>query len=412
MEFNNFKKGRFTFYWIFIILYVVLFRAQLDFTFSALIILLGLLIAIESSEIAVHAIDILSKKLKLSPYVGGVISSLASNTPELVIAGFAVFAGKTEFAIALITIATGFNILMLGILIMLGNRIRKGPIDLPQEVVDVEVPIMRVAIVILGSIFVIGIVEFAVEVYNMAQAALNDVVLQNNIIPRLPHEASLLMVLTYVAYLYFIVKHNLEQVEKKSPARKDDDSETDNNYHPIGKIALSGFLLLAFAGIFAAGEMISSSVEFLAEKEHIDEFLIAFIIGACASIPEHFIALLAANRKGGIELGLGNLMAGSMQNLLLILGLTGLLSGVAAWIGIHPDVNSIFGVPLIHETIIGGVSHAIPFILVQIGFSWLILLLVKSSITDDRRLDTYEGFTILIAQTFVFIIFLKGILGI
>lgn len=94
-------------------------------------------------------------------------------------------------------------------------------------------------------------------------------------------------------------------------------------------------------------------------------------------------------------------------NLLLILGLIGLLSGLAAWMGIHPNANSIQGVPLIHEA--GGA--VIPFILVQIGFSWLILLLIKSSITDDRRLDTYEGFTVLVAQLFVFVIFLKGILG-
>ncbi|OLS22711.1 MAG: hypothetical protein HeimC3_29850 [Candidatus Heimdallarchaeota archaeon LC_3] len=397
MEFNLFKKGRFTFYWVAILLYVVFFKAELDLNFSVIFVFLGLLIAIESSEIAVHAIDILGKKLKLSPYVGGVLSSLASNTPELVIGGFAVLAGKTEFAIALVTIATGFNILMLGILIMLGNRIRKGPIELPQEVVDVEVPIMRVAIVILGSIFVIGIVEFVVEVYNIVQDNVTD------ILPRLPHEASLLMVLTYVAYLYFIVKHNLKMVEKKPP-----EENLDSTHHSVGRNVLFGFLLLSFAGIFAAGEIIASSVEFLAEQQHIDEFLIAFIIGAAASVPEHFIALLAANKKGGIELGLGNLMAGSMQNLLLILGLIGLLSGLAAWMGIHPDANSIHGVPLIHETD----GHVVPFILVQIGFSWLILLLIKSSITDDRRLDTYEGFTVFVAQLFVFVIFLKGILGI
>ena len=207
MEFNLFKKGRFIFYWVAILLYLIFFKAKLDFGFSAIFIFLGLIIAIESSEIAVHAIDILGKKLKLSPYVGGVLSSLASNTPELVIGGFAVLAGKTEFAIALITIATGFNILMLGILIMLGNRIRKGPIDLPQEVVDVEVPIMRVAIVILGSIFVIGIVEFVIEVYSIVQTGASD------ILPRLPHEASLMMVLTYLAYLYFITYLVLERIK-------------------------------------------------------------------------------------------------------------------------------------------------------------------------------------------------------
>ncbi|GAH06558.1 unnamed protein product, partial [marine sediment metagenome] len=51
---------------------------------------------------------------------------------------------------------------------------------------------------------------------------------------------------------------------------------------------------------------------------------VAFFIGAAASIPEHAIALLAVKREGGIELGLGNLIAGTMQNLLLMTGLVSL----------------------------------------------------------------------------------------
>ena len=154
--------------------------------------------------------------------------------------------------------------------------------------------------------------------------------------------------------------------------------------------------------------MISFSVEHVAEEGNVSEFVIAFVVGLSASIPEHFIALLAANREGGIELGLGNLMAGAMQNLLFILGTVSLISGLAAWLGIHPEVNSILGIPLIHQTDYG----VIPFILVQVGFSWLLLFLIKSSMTDDKQLDTYEGFTVFMAQLFVFVIFLKGILGI
>ena len=63
-------------------------------------------------------------KLGLTSYVSGVLASLASNTPELVIGLFAVINGQTEFAIAFIIIATGFNFLMLGIIIIVGNNIR------------------------------------------------------------------------------------------------------------------------------------------------------------------------------------------------------------------------------------------------------------------------------------------------
>ena len=97
-------------------------------------------------------------------------------------------------------------------------------------------------------------------------------------------------------------------------------------------------LLLAFVFIFFAGEMISRSVEIFLELPNnpfnMNEFQLAFIIGAAASIPEHAIALMAVRHEGGIELGMGNLIAGSMQNLLLMTGLVALFSYVGARIGI------------------------------------------------------------------------------
>ena len=136
-------------------------------------------------------------------------------------------------------------------------------------------------------------------------------------------------------------------------------------------------------------------------------FQLAFFIGAAASIPEHAIALLAVRHEGGIELGLGNLIAGSMQNLLLMTGLVSLFSAIAAHPLIDIPGNDPRGIPLVH-LVEGGAP--IPFLLVQFGFAWLLLFLIKSSMTDDRQLDVYEGFTITIAQVFVFIIFLRGIL--
>ncbi len=181
----------------------------------------------------------------------------------------------------------------------------------------------------------------------------------------------------------------------------------------ISRNFLIGVLVLAFAMIFFAGEMISSSVELFLEQSQevgitLNEFQLAFFIGAAASIPEHAIALLAVRREGGIELGLGNLLAGTMQNLLLMTGLVSLFSFFASLMGFGGNANNPKGIPLVHE-VEGGLP--IPFLLVQFGFAWLLLFLIKSSMTDDKQLDIYEGFTITVAQLFVFVIFLRGILA-
>ncbi|MFX0206721.1 MAG: hypothetical protein ACFFDT_12110 [Candidatus Hodarchaeota archaeon] len=391
MKFTNLDKVIFS---VFVVLIVIfnLSKQLLDPLLLVFFMFVGLVIAILASEKAVGGMEILGKKLGLTPYVSGVLSSLASNSPELAIGAFAILSGKVEFAIAFIIIATGFNILMLGLLIILGNYKRKGPIIIPEEVKEIEVPIVRVAIVIVGSIFVYGIVLFVLET-------------GPETVPFLPYEANVIMVVVYLFYLYFIIRHNLQKQSQKHSEQQE--KEESHAAHPISRGFVIAILVLAFAMIFFAGEMISSSVEIFLEHDPIfNEFQLAFFIGAAASIPEHAIALLAVRHKGGIELGLGNLIAGSMQNLLLMTGLVSLFSFIGSILGISG--NDPRGIPLVHE-VLG--ETPIPFILVQFGFAWLLLFLIKSSMTDDRQLDIYEGFTITIAQVFVFIIFLRGILG-
>ena len=397
MKFRNRDKIIFSTFAVLIIIFW-LTKNTLSTPFLIGFMIIGLVIAILASEKAVEGVDVFGKKLGLTPYVSGVLSSLASNSPELVIGGFAILNGKVEFAIAFIIIATGFNILMLGILVMIGNYHRREPIKIPQEVIEIEVPIVRVAIVIVGSIFVYGIVLFCIEILEIATN-------QTPSIPFLPYEANVIMVTVYLFYLFFIIRHNLKNrdLEKIKKAAED---------HVLGTRSFLIFILvLGFGMIFFAGEMISSSVELFLEQSHdsgfvLNEFQLAFFIGAAASIPEHAIALLAVKKEGGIELGLGNLIAGSMQNLLLMTGLVSLFSYIGALF--HIEGNSLQGIPLVHY-VAGEIP--IPFILVQFGFAWLLLFMIKSSMTDDKKLDIYEGFTIVIAQVFVFVIFLKGMLG-
>ncbi|MFW9904568.1 MAG: hypothetical protein ACFFFH_09570 [Candidatus Thorarchaeota archaeon] len=393
MKFTNLDKVLFSLFAILIVIFNFS-KHSLDPLLLVFFMFIGLIIAILASEKAVGGMEILGKKLGLTPYVSGVLSSLASNSPELAIGAFAILGGKVEFAIAFIIIAIGFNILMLGLLIIIGNYKRKGAIIIPEEVKEIEVPIVRGAIVIVGSIFVYGIVLFALEAITGPDN-----------VPFLPYEANVIMVVVYLFYLYFIIRHNLQKQSKDYS----EEHEKEESYaaHPISRRFIFSVLVLAFALIFFAGEMISSSVEIFLEYDPIfNEFQLAFFIGAAASIPEHAIALLAIRHKGGIELGLGNLIAGSMQNLLLMTGLVSLFSFIGSILGISG--NDPRGIPLVH--VVEG-EIPIPFLLVQFGFAWLMLFLIKSSMTDNRRLDVYEGFTITITQLFVFIIFLRGILA-
>ncbi|GAH06560.1 unnamed protein product, partial [marine sediment metagenome] len=140
---------------------------------------------------------------------------------------------------------------------MIGNFQRKKPITIPKEVIDIEVPIVRVAIVIVGAIFIYGIVLFCLEIYELAATG-------EQTIPYLPYEASIITVIVYLFYLFFIIRHNLKRRDLKASS----EMSVENK---IGKRSIIVFtLLLAFGMIFFAGEMISSSVElFLEHSEEV-----------------------------------------------------------------------------------------------------------------------------------------------
>ncbi|MFW9997439.1 MAG: sodium:calcium antiporter [Candidatus Odinarchaeota archaeon] len=368
---------------IFLVLVIVFYFARAigvdSFEIFIFGVVVGLFLAIRASERAVEGVDSAAKKLGITTYVAGVLSSLASNAPELVIGFFSVLYGNAEFAVSMIVIATGFNFLLLGLLIIIITyKKESGKMAVPAELLEVEVPVMRGAIIMLGGLFVIGITTlgFLGEVPD------------ESTIPHLPSYAALLMVVSYLAYLIFILGYKGKKKERK-------EVEVSHGHHFTKRQTII-LLIMGFVGIIFAGEMISQSAESVGQGIGLDEFQLAFIVGACAALPEHAIALIAANREGGAELGLGNTIAGAMQNLLLMIGAVGLFTVI---------FDNPLGVPLVHLSESG---HVIPFILIQLGFGALLVFLVKSSVTDDRQLSLYEGLVITIAQLFVFIIFLSG----
>lgn len=144
--------------------------------------------------------------------------------------------------------------------------------------------------------------------------------------------------------------------------------------------------LAGFVGIFFAGEVLTSSVEILLEEQHAvisqvgDPVTIAaFILGAAGALPEHGIALMAAAR-GKVGLAVGNLVGGILQIVLLVMG------GIGVFVPIPLDRYVLFQIVVIA------------------GSLWFL----KRAITDDHKLDLFEGAMIVLLQAYVFILLIWG----
>jgi calcium/proton exchanger cax len=340
--------------------------------------IVGTWLAFRPSEWAVEGLNSGAKYVGLSEYVAGVLSSLASNLPEAVIAILLLVQGLQLVAVVTVLSAAGFNALILGIAILIATIKKKGKIAVPEDMEKREAPIIRWAIVALTMTVVFGFIEYF-QVDQIEQAVLT-------------RPVAGLLAASYLFYLIYIivVKDNnkkmslenhkdKEKVEETTEGKK---KETDHESQEKLPVYLTIILLvLGFVGIYFGGETLTWCVTELMEGggSGIGEIGLALILGAAGAVPEHGIAVISA-AKDQIEVGIGNAMGGVLQSALLIFGILGIFVSIT----LHP------------------------FILLQIAAIAAALWFVKRCI-HDKQFDTFEGIMIILLQILVFVILFEDI---
>ena len=334
-------------------------------------IILGIWCALRMSEVAVKGIESLAYSfLGVSAYVAGVLSSVASNAPELAIAGSAAYRGAvtnnpalTEFAVLLVFAAALFNVLLVGIVILIGARqSHSSHIKVPKAVIAVESDLMRATIVMLGLVLILGIAEYLLFLQPGKEF--------------LPREAAFILLLTYVMYIvYIFFGKSLKEADEGDAANEAHGA----NVHKLSKKTTAALLIIGFVGIGIGAELITHSVEiFFDFNPTIPIIIISVLIGASGSIPEHAIALISA-RKGQLHLALGNTMSGVLQSYTLIIGFIGIIALI--------PLN--------------------PAIIFQLAVGVAVVYLIKTSMLDDGHLDVYEGIVIITVMAFSLIILIR-----
>lgn len=353
---------------IIIFLIVGYFYLRLTGSNATWMVILGLIVGIwlafRPSEWAVEGIESAAGWMGLTAYVAGMLTSLASNMPEAAISGIAAYNGfitdnaaLLDIAVLSVLIAAGFNMLLLGLTIMIST---KGADDMavPEEAIKKDSVLIRWTIVALASMFALGVVDLA------SSGGANNL--------RFPAMAALVLFVSYIIYGIMLMTGDVVE-----------NSDIAKPHHKKRTAAILS--LIGFIGIFFAGEILTHSVETLLETQHElvsalgDEITIAaLILGAAGALPEHGIALIAA-AKGKVGLAVGNLIGGVLQIVLLVTG------GIGIFVPIPLD-------------------HYVLFQIVVIAGS---LWFLKRAITDDHKLDFFEGAMIVLLQAYVFVLLLS-----
>jgi cation:H+ antiporter len=366
------RRERYVAIGLFIFYLLSLFVFQNVFVLIVGTMAFALWLTFRASHFAIDGIESLGAFAGLSAYFIGVLSSLASNTPEAVVSALTAWRGfitanpeLVRIAVLSVVMAAGFNILLLGCVVVISAR-KTGVVDVPKEVIEDDADLIRWTIVAMGLLFAFGILHYINQLIIGAPITLQF----------LPPIAGFMMVISYVLYAIYAVKKPTKE-DRPIPKPR----HTKRN---------SAFLtLLGFTGIFIAGYLLSEAVELTFEfvpwtgipyLETQRIVIMALIIGAAGALPEHGIAVIAAG-KGKANIAIGNTLGGTIQVLLLIVG----------------SISIFLPLPLTAAVLLQFVTAA--------GSLWFL----KRAMTDDHKVDIFEGAMILLMQMFVFVIVLVPI---
>lgn len=361
------SKKEFTIIGILIVLYFY-FRFSDNNTTVVIVLgfVAGIWLAFRPSEWAVEGFESVAGYLGYTAYIAGMLSSLASNMPEAVISGIAAYSGwinnrpeLLDIAILSVLIAAGFNMLLLGLTIIVSTRGTRA-IVVPEEAIKKDPVLIRWTIVALLCMFTLGILDMVGP--------------NPPVDPKFPAIAAFVLFFSYIIYSWVLAKGSATKNSQRATP----------SHHKKSAITL---MLLGLVGIFLAGEILTNSVELFLDEyslvigemgiNHIA--IAAFILGAAGALPEHGIALIAAS-KGKVGLAIGNLIGGVLQIVLLVMG------GIGMFVLIPLDRYVLFQ------------------IIVIAGSLWFL----KRAITDDHKLDIFEGAMIILLQVYVFVLLISG----
>ncbi len=250
-----------------------------------LLLAVGFVLLVKGADWFVEGASGIADKLRIPQLVIGLtIVAMGTSAPEAAVSITAALGGSADISIGNVV---GSNIL--NILIILGISSVITSIAVSKTTVRYEIPIMLAATALLA-------------VFGMTDGY---VVLWEGIV-------LLLLFAAYLFYMFVMVKRGEMQAE-----------EVESNQRPVWLLILMGVVGLAL--VIWGSDITVDSATALAETFGMSEKFIGLTVVALGtSLPELFTSVVAA-RKGKADIATGNIVGSNIFNILLIIGITGLI---------------------------------------------------------------------------------------
>ena len=263
---------------------------------------IGFVFLIKGADYLVDGASLIAERLGISQLmIGLTIVAFGTSAPELVVAVISSLQGNSEIILGNII---GSNIS--NILLILGSAALIYPVKVRYSTIWKEIPFSLLAALLLLAL-----------VNNTSQ----NISLYDGL--------TMLFIFSLFIYYTFIENKNHAKKKKHKELLKIEKSEF---YKAIAMVGVG------LVGLFLGGQWVVQGAVSLARYFGLSEFLIsATIIAIGTSLPELAVAVSASLKKK-LDLAIGNVIGSNIFNILLVLGISSLISPVHVPVFINSDI--------------------------------------------------------------------------
>ncbi len=240
----------------------------------------------------------IARRLSVPPIVVGLtIVAMGTSAPEFFISLASTLKGTTDIAVGNVVGSNIFNTMLI-----VGVAAMVAPMILAKTTVMREIPV------------------------GLAATALLFVLTLDRVISRF--DAALLFI-AFLAFMAYTVRKALKgrkaaRAEAQSKEQTEPDEETEKP--PMGWLKSVIFIVLGLAGLVLGSNVFVDSAVEIAHYLAVSDAVIGLtIVAGGTSLPELATSIVAA-RRGHSEIAIGNVIGSNVFNILMILGITGLIA--------------------------------------------------------------------------------------
>lgn len=271
---------------------------------NIILIIIGFALLIKGADLLVVGASKIAKKFNIPEIIIGLtVVAIGTSLPELVVSTTSALTGHSDIALGNVV---GSNIANLFLILGVCSIIR--PLKFKKETIRIENPFV---IAITGLLFFVCLNNDGTQ------------------ITRLEGGILLLLCIIFILYNIIMAKRG-EKTEDGEEIQQDPEEPSSIDMY---KSIL--FIVLGIIGLKYGGDFVVDNAVVIAQAIGISEKLISLtIVAISTSLPE-LITSVTATIKGETDLAIGNIVGSQTFNILLILGVSSLLTPI----GYAPSYN-------------------------------------------------------------------------